>query len=166
MKAYLKLEFMVGEDIDNACCEAIRIANLLRVTVDFDFNGVKVMAKPGACPQELADEWSSVLKSSQQIKIACAHPSKPGAQFIAMGGATMTDHNAIREAACVDGDYTMVEVPDLRALLADLDAMRAEARRYAAFFTSGLPVCFEGQEYYSKADCDAAIDAALKGASA
>ena len=54
----------------------------------------------------------------------------------------------------------------IRALLADLDAMRADAMRYRAFFTSGLPVCFEGQEYYSKADCDADIDAALKGASA
>lgn len=78
----------------------------------------------------------------------------------------MTDHEKrIREAIC-PGDFTMVEVPDLIATLADLDAMRAEARRYAAFFTSGLPVCFEGQEYYSKADCDAAIDAALKGATA
>lgn len=86
MNAHLKLEFLAGEDINHACREAIRIANLLRVTVDFDFNGVKVMAKPGACPQELADEWSSVLKSSQQIKIACAHPSKRGAQFIAIGG--------------------------------------------------------------------------------
>lgn len=36
----------------------------------------------------------------------------------------MTDHKAIREAARVDGDYTMVEVSDLRALLADLEAMR------------------------------------------
>ena len=85
MKAHLKLEFAAGEDIGNACCEAIRIANLLRVTVDFDFNGVKVMAKPGACPQELADEWLSVLKSPHQIKVACTHPSKHGAQFIATG---------------------------------------------------------------------------------
>ena len=37
----------------------------------------------------------------------------------------MTDHKAIREAARVDGDYTMVDVPDLRALLADLDEARA-----------------------------------------
>ena len=50
MNAHLKLEFLAGEDINHACREAIRIANLLRVTVDFDFNGVKVMAKPGACP--------------------------------------------------------------------------------------------------------------------
>lgn len=74
----------------------------------------------------------------------------------------MTDHEKrIREALEKASEFSDA---DLRALLADLDAMRAEARRYAAFFTSGLPVCFEGQEHYSKADCDAAIDAALKGA--
>lgn len=79
----------------------------------------------------------------------------------------MTDHKAIREALEADEFLTAtVAKSDLRALLADLDAMRADARRYAAFFMSGLPVCFEGQEYYSKADCDAVIDAALKGASA
>lgn len=76
----------------------------------------------------------------------------------------MTEHEKrIREALEKASEFSDA---DLRALLADLDAMRAEARRYEAFFTSGLPVCFEGQEYYSKADCDAAIDAALKGASA
>lgn len=83
----------------------------------------------------------------------------------------MTDHEKrIREASnyALDNEwsYLVVGNADLRALLADLDEMRADARRYAAFFTSGLPVCFEGQEHYSKADCDAAIDAALKGASA
>lgn len=85
MKAHLKLEFMAGEDIDNACREAIRIANLLRVTVDFDFNGVMVMAKPGASPLELADDWKRELQTTNQIKIACAHPSKDGAEFIAKG---------------------------------------------------------------------------------
>lgn len=75
----------------------------------------------------------------------------------------MTEHEKrIREAMEKASGFSD---NDLRALLADLDAMRAEARRYAAFFTSGLPVCFEGKEHYSKADCDADIDAALKGAS-
>ena len=41
------------------------------------------------------------------------------------------DHKAIREAARVGGDYTMVEVPDLRALLADLDAMRGALLKIA-----------------------------------
>jgi hypothetical protein len=35
--------------------------------------------------------------------------------------------------------------------------------RYRAFFdfAGRMPVCFQGQEFYSKADCDAAIDAAI-----
>ena len=76
MRAHLKLEFMAGGDIDNACLEAVRIANMLRVTVDFDFNGVKVMAMPDVCPKELAELWAVEIGSKKQIKIACAHPHR------------------------------------------------------------------------------------------
>lgn len=72
--AHIKLDFMAGEAIECACTEAIRIANMLHVTADFDFNGVHVMAKPGACPKELADAWHTALVSKHSIKIACAHP--------------------------------------------------------------------------------------------
>jgi Lar family restriction alleviation protein len=37
-----------------------------------------------------------------------------------------------------------------------------DARRYRAFFESGLPVCFRGDEFYSKTECDSAIDAAIE----
>jgi hypothetical protein len=37
-----------------------------------------------------------------------------------------------------------------------------DARRYRAFFGSSLPVCFRGDEFYSKAECDSAIDAAIE----
>lgn len=33
-----------------------------------------------------------------------------------------------------------------------------DAARYRAFFNDGLSVCFQGLDYYSKAECDAAID--------
>ncbi len=79
MRAHLKIEFLAGEDIDNACREAVRISNLLNVTVDFDFNGVKVMAKPDVCPKELAELWNVEMGSKHQIKIACAHPHPTGA---------------------------------------------------------------------------------------
>lgn len=39
---------------------------------------------------------------------------------------------------------------------------RADAERYRAFFDRGLTVCFGGEEYHNKADCDAAIDAAIR----
>lgn len=44
-------------------------------------------------------------------------------------------------------------------LRAEVERLRADALRYHAFFASGLPVCFDGKDYYTKADCDAAIDA-------
>ena len=72
--AHLKLEFLAGTDIDSACYEAARLANMLGLTVDFDFNGVKVMAKQGIDPLELAELWAVEMGSNRQIKIACAHP--------------------------------------------------------------------------------------------
>lgn len=85
MKARLNIEFLAGEDIQDACLEAVRLANLLRVIASFDFNGVKVMAKPGVCPKDLAERWSEELRSKHQIKIACAHPSMDGARYLATG---------------------------------------------------------------------------------
>jgi hypothetical protein len=41
-------------------------------------------------------------------------------------------------------------------------ARYAPARRYRAFFDAGLPVCFAGIEYASKAEADPEIDAAIK----
>lgn len=73
------------------------------------------------------------------------------------------DHKAIREAARVGGDYTMVEVPDPRALLAELDAMRADAQRYRYLrdvaWGDGSLVYFD--HLYDKDEWDGKIDAAL-----
>lgn len=44
-------------------------------------------------------------------------------------------------------------------LEAEMDKLRADARRYNAFFDAGLPITYLGQPYYTKADLDAAIDA-------
>ena len=72
--AHLKIEFLAGTDINDACYEAARLANMLGLTVDFNFNGVTVMAKQGIDPQELVELWAVELRSEHQIKIACAHP--------------------------------------------------------------------------------------------
>ena len=85
MSATLKLEFLVGTEITDACSEAIRVANLLRLVVIFDFNQVSVMAKPGACPKELSKAVMHEMGSSKTVRIAVAHPSKAGAQFLQQG---------------------------------------------------------------------------------
>lgn len=48
----------------------------------------------------------------------------------------------------------------MAALRAEVERLRADARRYLAFFGHGLPITFLGCDYESKADLDAAIDAA------
>jgi hypothetical protein len=62
--------------------------------------------------------------------------------------------------SCMDGGEDAVEMARKDGLL---DAPADDARdavRYRTFFDSGLPICFCGVDYYSKADLDAAIDAA------
>lgn len=48
--------------------------------------------------------------------------------------------------------------------LADVREAIQDAKRYLAFFDAGLPVTFMGESYYTKADCDRAIDSYLGGA--
>ena len=49
-----------------------------------------------------------------------------------MREARKPKHKVIRDASLVDGDYTMVEVPGLRSLVADLDIARALLIRAAS----------------------------------
>lgn len=48
------------------------------------------------------------------------------------------------------------EIAELRA---KVESLAADAGRYKAFFSAGLPICFMGNDYNNKADLDAAIDA-------
>lgn len=75
------------------------------------------------------------------------------------------DHKAIREAARVGGDYTMVEVPDLRALLADLDAMRG-ALEETLLFCEIFSNRWDGQTVAHPFGMVERARAALKGAEA
>lgn len=50
----LKLEAEGGGTIYEACREAVGVANALRIMVEFEFNGVTVVAKPFVSPQKLA----------------------------------------------------------------------------------------------------------------
>lgn len=52
----------------------------------------------------------------------------------------------------------------VKYIRADLAHPQRDAERYRAFFDSGLPVCFMGQEFRSKEECDKAIDAAIRSA--
>lgn len=48
--ATIKIEFSTGTTILDAFTEAVRLANLLNVFVEFEFNDVTCLASPGGDP--------------------------------------------------------------------------------------------------------------------
>ena len=46
MSAILKIEIVAASHIERACSDACRIAELLGIGVEFDFNGVRCLALP------------------------------------------------------------------------------------------------------------------------
>jgi hypothetical protein len=71
---HLELTAFAGTDIDQACDEAIRIADLLGITILFGFNGVECMATPGCDPAGLAASWHRVMSQPGLGKFASAPP--------------------------------------------------------------------------------------------
>ncbi len=53
------LEILAGRNIKDACTEAIKLANRKKTDVEFDFNGIKVIARPKDSAQSLADQWDA-----------------------------------------------------------------------------------------------------------
>ena len=66
----IRLEFLGGDDIENACAEAVRIANQLQCDTVFNFNGVHVHARPGVDPMALSNAWHRELQSGDKTKVA------------------------------------------------------------------------------------------------
>lgn len=70
--AKIDLEFLPGDDIDSACSEACRIAQLLGCRTSFTFNGVHVYARPDTDPAALVQAWETALHSKSQFRMAHA----------------------------------------------------------------------------------------------
>lgn len=64
------VEVTAGALIDRVCEEAVALANLTGVKVQFKFNGVIVIAGPGHNPARLAEYWRLALESERPVKIA------------------------------------------------------------------------------------------------
>lgn len=70
------------------------------------------------------------------------------------------DGHAWDDVAKRDAAYVAAANPaSILALIAKVESLAADAERYSAFFSAGLPICFMGEDYENKADLDAAIDA-------
>lgn len=63
---------LAGTDIGDACCDLCELANRVGTTVEANFNGVIVAARPHANPLELADKYREELKSDKPCKMAVA----------------------------------------------------------------------------------------------
>lgn len=58
----IKKEFFAGTYIDTACKEAVHLAIDEDDSVEFEFNGIKLLATPRTDPSFLVDEWYAKLK--------------------------------------------------------------------------------------------------------
>lgn len=54
----LSIEFEAGDDITVASIIAQRVANILGLSVKFDFNGVTCVASPGGSSEALSERYS------------------------------------------------------------------------------------------------------------
>lgn len=69
---WLTLEASAGAEISDTCREAVRVADRVGITVWFNFNGVKCLARPGDDPIALMEDWRKEMKSKHPHKIASA----------------------------------------------------------------------------------------------
>jgi len=63
-----------GRSVAEACEDAVRLANLLGVTIRFKINGVNCGARPGDDVLLLMANWEVALRSHASMKVAYANP--------------------------------------------------------------------------------------------
>lgn len=76
MKHYpltLKLECFGGTNISDACEIAVYYANKLDIVVQFKFNDVTCMAKPGSSAKDLEAKFHAILEKPSP-RVICSHP--------------------------------------------------------------------------------------------
>lgn len=71
---YIEVNFLGGENIENACREALALASRIGCDVHFQFNEVTCMALQGHRPEDLQAAWWDVVNSKTRHKIAASHP--------------------------------------------------------------------------------------------
>lgn len=70
--ATIKLEFSAGDDIEGAFEEAIRIASILKVWVEFKFNGVTCLANNLSTVENGVKAYHDTLKIGNNRLFAVA----------------------------------------------------------------------------------------------
>lgn len=67
---WLTVDVAPGTDITNACQDAVALANRTCITIWFDFNGVKCLARPGDNPEGIQASWRVEMKKDTPNRIA------------------------------------------------------------------------------------------------
>lgn len=75
---YIEVQFLGGENIENACREAMALANRVGCDVHFQFNEVTCMALKGHKAEDLQASWRDAVGSKTRHKIAVSHPRASG----------------------------------------------------------------------------------------
>lgn len=63
---WLNMESVPGSEITETAQEALRLANMLQLTVWFDFNGVKCGIQPNASVEEFVKKFKAQAFRKQQ----------------------------------------------------------------------------------------------------
>lgn len=101
-------------------------------------------------------EWPVYLYTAEQVQ-AVADERVRASEGMAQCMALV--HRGLIDAGVVSPSVPPMMLPE--AIIGFIVAARRNSRRYLAFFEAGLPITFEGVEYRTKAELDAAIDARI-----
>ena len=62
-KLWLTVEVSPGADLNGTCADAVELAKKTGLTIWFDFNGIKCLARAGDDPRRIAADWDRVMDS-------------------------------------------------------------------------------------------------------
>lgn len=78
---WLTVEVRPGGDLSSTCAEAVVLAGKTGLTIWFDFNGVKCLARAGDDPQRIEADWNRVMDSKGRgLQIAGDSGEVPNAE--------------------------------------------------------------------------------------
>lgn len=73
---WLNLEAVPGSEITETAQEALRLANMLQLTVWFDFNGAKCGIQPNASVDEFVKKFQAIaFKGKQNVIVGLSKES-------------------------------------------------------------------------------------------
>ena len=73
MSLIIKAEELAGSDIKDTAKEMIVLAKNIGATIEVNFNGVKLFAKPNGSHDRIVENYHRVLNGTDKSKMAWSH---------------------------------------------------------------------------------------------